>query len=496
AAPISILPLFNLPLIFLLVRINSVANNSWLFASLAIGAGLSYGEQSAPEDSCFANMWVLMMVGAAVAFLTLLPMIMTKYLIKFLKQNQFFNEKVLNSDENNSYTTSQFYLFLFPALWTVTWSVFRRYIPLGSWGDWAYTVNNSGYSGDPIMQITSIGGLKTPHRLQYLEDSNNNSKNIETLTVGCVLPPPGSNIKKMLKLTEILATQHNSKLILWSESAIDLRDSNELKELLKNATALAIKNKSAIGFTYTISEGFKKKNMLTLIGPDGEKVFEYQKTHPVPIAEYSTESGPGGNLPIKNIKLHYKSSKDTMSINVSGAICLDVDFPELLSTAADADILLQPSQTWSSRIGLQHLRMASTRAIENGYWVLRCDGGGASGLIDPLGRIRHVEFSSEANNIFSFDLPLILISNYDNDDEHIKDVKKIHTIYSKFGDLAISGCIISLFLLKVCWVALWSTRKPQMEEMWEYGTNAMNKAKEWAILNYDQSFKNVENELT
>ncbi|RHZ87717.1 hypothetical protein Glove_31g23 [Diversispora epigaea] len=472
ASPISILPFFNLPLIFLLVRINSITNNLWLFVSLAIGTGFSYSEQGAPSDSYFANVWVLTIVGAAVALLTLLPMIITKYLIKFIKRNQFFNDKILNSDENNSYTTSQFYLFLFPVLWTITWSMFRRYIPLGSWGDWAYTINNSGYGGDPIMQITSIGGLsavniilalmaqittdyfiyyhmknkfevqqlennnnnsnenhlidliseegeeETPflqnnqnnqdnqnnnkinkmkikaeqlsiqnwylrfgliilllviiifgsHRLYYLEDSN--LENIGKLTVGCVLPPPGSNIEKMMKLTDALATQHNSKIILWAESAVDLRDDDELELLMTRAKKLANKKKFYLGLTYTISEGgsarFKKKNMLTLIGPNNETVFDYQKTHPVPIAEYSTESGPGGNLRVENIEIFNKISKDSISINVSGAICLDMDFPELLTTASEADIVLQPAQTWSSIIGLQHLKMASTRAIENG----------------------------------------------------------------------------------------------------------------------------------
>ncbi|RHZ87718.1 hypothetical protein Glove_31g24 [Diversispora epigaea] len=269
---------------------------------------------------------------------------------------------------------------------------------------------------------------------------------------------------------------------------------------MTRAKKLANKKKFYLGLTYTISEGgsarFKKKNMLTLIGPNNETVFDYQKTHPVPIAEYSTESGPGGNLRVENIEIFNKISKDSISINVSGAICLDMDFPELLTTASEADIVLQPAQTWSSIIGLQHLKMASTRAIENGYWVVRCDGGGTSGLIDPLGRIRHVEFSSAANQIFSFDLPLPLIpSNDDDESNRIRRVEKIHTIYAKYGDWTILGSIITLFLLKVCWVALWSTRQSQMEEMWEYGANAMNVAKNWAQLNYDQSFKNVESEL-
>ena len=112
-------------------------------------------------------------------------------------------------------------------------------------------------------------------------------------------------------------------------------------------------------------------------------LFEYQKTHPVPLVEsYSIESGPGilFSSEIEVEKKEHKQ-KETLNMTVSGAICLDMDFPELLGQASSADLVLAPAQTWSAHVGLQHLRMSSVRAVENGYWILRCDGGGASGLI-------------------------------------------------------------------------------------------------------------------
>src|SRR5438046_2210830 len=91
---------------------------------------------------------------------------------------------------------------------------------------------------------------------------------------------------------------------------------------------------------------------------------------------------PSNNATIDEMfKKKEKRQKDVLNLNVSGAICLDFDFPELLGQAAGANLVLSPAQTWSAHVGLQHLKMSSVRAIENGYWILRCDGGGASGLI-------------------------------------------------------------------------------------------------------------------
>ncbi|CAG8549339.1 12486_t:CDS:1 [Acaulospora colombiana] len=222
--------------------------------------------------------------------------------------------------------------------------------------------------------------------------------------------------------------------------------------------------------------------MFTLIGPDGEKIFDYQKTHPVPLAESRiVESGPGGQLPVANITLP-KQNKIKVSLDVSAAICLDMDFPELIATASAAALMLQPSQTWSSHIGLQHLRMASIRAIENGFWILRCDGGGASGLMDPLGLVRNVQISSKTDRLqlLDWDLPL--------------SEEKIRTIYASWGEYTVWGSLIALMVLKFLWVGIWKVAPTHMEEMSRKGTNKWIDAKSWAKNKYNETFKHIENE--
>jgi len=446
-SPIPLLTFINLPLIYILVRKSPTLINLPLLTALTLGAGFAHNERStSPMESYFDDFSILTIIGISIAIVTLIPMIFTKFIV--IKINERFEDFTHNMNSK----------MIFPIVWTATWSFFRRYSPLGSWGDWSYTIYNAGYTGDPIMQIASIGGLSAinfflalwtqvisdffilNHRInratrtmiiddgtpllsdsevQRFQSSNNvkiykedltknyyfriimivtilscffiggerltyienNVKPIQTETVGCILPSHNISIEDIVKRTITIVSNLQAKIILWSESAIALRDEKELKTLLDQAYNITTKYNFYLGLTYTIptgDNGHKKKNILRFVGKHNKTYFEYQKTHPVPWVEsYSTESGPGN---IKKVEIELKK-KEIHNLGLSGAICLDMDFPELLGQAAGVDLVLSPAQTWSAHVGLQHLRMSSVRAIENGYWILRCDGGGASGLI-------------------------------------------------------------------------------------------------------------------
>ncbi|CAG8450901.1 60_t:CDS:2 [Funneliformis mosseae] len=219
--------------------------------------------------------------------------------------------------------------------------------------------------------------------------------------------------------------------------------------------------------------------MLRFIGPNNITLFEYQKTHPVPWVEsYSIESGPG-KLKVVNAEIETKSKKELHKLDVSGAICLDMDFPELLGQAAAADFVLSPAQTWSAQVGLQHLQMSSVRAIENGYWILRCDGGGASGLIDPYGRVRHFEISSnEQVNIFAWEMPF--------------SEEKIETYYSQYGEFAVWGALIFLGLAELLWYFSWKVAEEDMTSLSDASKEFLRKRQEWAEEKYDEIFDQEE----
>ncbi|CAG8727643.1 24126_t:CDS:1, partial [Racocetra persica] len=295
ATPIPIAPFFNLPLILILVRSKSLKVNTVpLFFTIAIGAGLSYHEPASPFGNYYDDFKILIVVGCVISTFTLIPMII---------------DKILLTRTNITELTNHTWI-IFPLLWTATWSLIRRYSPLGSWGDWAYTICNSGYTGDPLMQMASIGGLsiinlflaffaqfvadymiynykikrmdiqqndeslpyteETPlldtgrydssinnriknlseqnwyfmitlcilflallaggsYRLQYIEDNN---EPLKTVTIGCVLPTNDISIEDLLKSSDVLANNHNSKIVLWSESAISIRTQKEFEDMI------------------------------------------------------------------------------------------------------------------------------------------------------------------------------------------------------------------------------------------------------------------------
>ncbi|CAG8696773.1 731_t:CDS:2, partial [Gigaspora rosea] len=487
---------------------------------------LAYHEPNSPFGNYFDDLKVLTLVGCVISAFTLFPMIMYKVILNYKNIKEPIGE--------NSWYHGW---LLFPLLWTATSSLIRRYSPLGSWGDWAYSIYNWGYTGDPLMQMASIGGLsiinlflalfaqfisdymiynyrikrmnsenseETPlinnrtnrikklleynwylmfafgilfmawivygsYRLQQIED---NHESLKTMAIGCILPAPDTSIEDLLKSSDTLANNHNSKIVLWSESAITIRNPKEFNDMMDKAKLITQKKNFFLGLTYKITDDVnihKKKNMLTLIGPDGNIVFNYQKVNPVPLVESYYIEGGQNDPPVKNITTpKTKRDHDTVSINVSGAICLDMDFPELLGKAAKAYLVLSPAQTWSTHIGLHHLRMASVRAIENGYWILRCDGGGASGLIDPLGRIRHIEVSPNNKNsqLFSWDIP-------------IKE-QKVETIYAEWGEWSVWGTLVLLLILRFGWIGAWELSPHQMRNIWDGGVRRINDGQQWS----------------
>ena len=78
---------------------------------------------------------------------------------------------------------------------------------------------------------------------------------------------------------------------------------------------------------------------------------------------------------------------DTPYGRLSSAICFDADFPSLLAQAGKmrTDIVLDPSNDWKA-IDPWHTRMASFRAIEQGFNLVRHTSQGLSAAFDYEGR--------------------------------------------------------------------------------------------------------------
>ncbi len=102
-------------------------------------------------------------------------------------------------------------------------------------------------------------------------------------------------------------------------------------------------------------------------------------------------------------------------------ICFDADFPGTLRQAgqAGADIMLVPSSDWRE-IDPYHTQVATFRAIENGYSLVRQTGNGLAMTVDYEGNVL------SASDYFTSD-PQVMVAYV--------PMQGVHTIYATIGDL-------------------------------------------------------------
>ncbi|MDD8012634.1 MAG: hypothetical protein PHX05_04060 [Acidobacteriota bacterium] len=154
-----------------------------------------------------------------------------------------------------------------------------------------------------------------------------------------------------------------------------------------------------------------------LFGPDGRRLWDYVKSHPVPGSP--DMKGPG-QVPLVQ----------TPFARLGAAICYDFDFPHFIRQAGKGrvDLMLDPSWDWRE-IDPLHTRMAVVRAVENGFSLVRHTMAGLSIAVDPLGRTRaSLDHYETAERRFIADVP----------------VQRTPTFYSWAGDWLPWVCMIYL----------------------------------------------------
>lgn len=220
------------------------------------------------------------------------------------------------------------------------------------------------------------------------------------------------------------AADLGAELIVWQEAGVPIHEDDEPR-LIEGARELAREKRIYLTISLlTISEGFPEvfgENKIIFIKPDGELSWEYLKARPVPIIEPSV---PGdGRI----------RATETDLGKVAGVICYDMDWPGLIRQAgrADVDIMLAPSNDWKS-IRKLHSRMASFRAIENGFSLLRATGNGVSAGFDYQGRMLAASDSFENDQkLLIADLPR----------------KGVTTLYARIGDVFAATVSLALIAL-------------------------------------------------
>ena len=219
--------------------------------------------------------------------------------------------------------------------------------------------------------------------------------------------------------------QAGAKIVFWGEGNAPVLKSDE-PALLARGRELAAKYQIYLGMalaTWNQGKNPPLENKLVLIKPDGQVAWEYFKAHPVPGGEAAISVAKDG-------KLH---SLDTPYGRISSVICFDADFPQLLAQAGalGADVVLDPSNDWPA-IDPWHTQMASFRAIEQGFNLIRHTSQGLAAAYDYQGhRLAAMDHYQALDQTLVAQVP----------------TKGVRTVYSRLGDWFAWLCMLGLAAL-------------------------------------------------
>jgi apolipoprotein N-acyltransferase len=173
--------------------------------------------------------------------------------------------------------------------------------------------------------------------------------------------------------------QAGAKIVFWGETNAPVLKQDEAAFVTRGGK-LATKYHAYLGMALGVLNVGKTpplENKLVLVQPNGQVAWEYNKARPVPGPEAALQVRGDGKL----------RALDTPYGRVSSIICFDGDFPQLLAQggALGTDVVLDPSNDWRA-IDPWHTQMASFRAIEQGFNLIRQTSQGLSAAFDYQGR--------------------------------------------------------------------------------------------------------------
>lgn len=204
--------------------------------------------------------------------------------------------------------------------------------------------------------------------------------------------------------------QAGADVVIWQEAAVPVFADQETT-FIEKARSLAQKEEVylLLGLV-ALPDDFpesKADNRAIWISPAGEVKWSYLKARPVP--GEAVVAGDG-IIPIDQTAL----------ADLSSVICFDMDHPAYIRQAArmGTSVMLVPSWDWRE-IAPFHTYMATYRAIENGFSMVRATGAGFSASVDYQGRI--------LSSASSFTTDRAMVS-------HVP-TRGVQTIYPVIGDL-------------------------------------------------------------
>ncbi|MEV4174270.1 nitrilase-related carbon-nitrogen hydrolase [Nonomuraea sp. NPDC049709] len=188
------------------------------------------------------------------------------------------------------------------------------------------------------------------------------------------------------------AAQAGARIVAWSEQAANVLAADE-PAFLARVAAAARENRIYLqaAVSLFLPRAPYAANRVYLFGPEGERVWAYDKAHPIP----GLEAYPAGDGVVPVARTPYG--------RLATVICFDADFPELMRV--DADIMIVPARDWAE-IGPVHSQKAGLRSIENGYAMVRQAEFGVSGAFDAQGRALAVhDYAGGDRHVVYSDVP-------------------------------------------------------------------------------------------
>jgi apolipoprotein N-acyltransferase len=197
-------------------------------------------------------------------------------------------------------------------------------------------------------------------------------------------------------------------------------------ELIRRGTELARANSIYLGLAVATWNGEAEKpleNKVVLIDPRGAVRWEFWKAIPVPGAEAAISALDDGLIDVA----------ETPYGKIGGAICFDMDFPNLLEQAGEqqADLMLVPSNDWRE-IDPWHSHMARLRAVEQGFNIVRHTSKGLSLAADYQGRVlSSMDHYTTSDRVLISQVP----------------TSGTRTVYARIGDTFAWLCVAGLLVV-------------------------------------------------
>lgn len=238
----------------------------------------------------------------------------------------------------------------------------------------------------PNSETVCVASITEKHPQDYWTITDRNTPRDEAPSI----KPEMKAVEDKLFEQSQKAADYGAKIIFWSEGNSPMYEDG-YEAFVKRAADFAGVNRvwfvpACVVLHY---DRAKNDNLAIIFDPDGKMQYRYEKT----ISWYPTDSD--GRLPV--IQTPYGK--------LSVAICFDMDYPQLISQARNADIMLVPGYD-TKKISDFHTRVSFLRGIENGFSEVRQANESASISADYLGNtLTYQNYFNTPDRIMISDVP-------------------------------------------------------------------------------------------